>query len=104
MKTFKIVNNDISDGYHTFDELYNHRVILYLALIKNTNYPCFIKEDHYPGWDAVYLELPTGQISYHLPFQYRDVLIGRANKVGEEYLWDGHTSEVVLSRINQTLP
>jgi hypothetical protein len=99
-KTFKIVDGDISDGYHTFAELYNHRVLLYIALIKMTQFPCYYKPDHYPGWDAVYLELPTGQISYHIPFQYRDALIGRAKEVGEEYEWDGHDSDVVRSRLN----
>lgn len=38
-KTFKIQNNDISDGYHTFDELYEHRVLLYLNLcLHNPDY------------------------------------------------------------------
>lgn len=30
-KAFKIVGNDLSDGYHTFDELYDHRCLLFLA-------------------------------------------------------------------------
>ena len=29
----EIREGDISDGYHTFDELYDHRITLYLSLI-----------------------------------------------------------------------
>ena len=32
-KIFKIVNGDISDGYHTFDELYKHRCLLWICYV-----------------------------------------------------------------------
>lgn len=31
-KIFKIVDGDMSDGYHTFDELYEHRCLLFINL------------------------------------------------------------------------
>ena len=33
-KTFTIKNGDISDGYHTFDELYEHRIALFITLAR----------------------------------------------------------------------
>ena len=97
-KTFKIVGNDISDGYHTFDELYDHRMALYIALINNTDFPAFIQFDHYEGWDAVYLEMPKGQVSYHLPKSLRSCYLDRCTTVGSEK-YDGHTSSDVLNRL-----
>lgn len=31
-KKFQIEGGDISDGYHTFDELYEHRCLLFIRL------------------------------------------------------------------------
>ena len=97
-KKFEIKDGDISDGYHTFDELYTHRIALFLTLINSVDYPCFIKHEHYEGWDAVYLELPDGQISYHVPIHNRKYL-KRAKVVGDEYKYDGHTPEDVWARL-----
>jgi hypothetical protein len=95
-KTFKIVGNDISDGYHTFEELYKHRIALFIKLC-NFLGGCYIQKDHYEGWDAVYLHLPEGQISYHIPSSYRDKL-PRAVEVDGDF-YDGHTSSEVVDRL-----
>jgi hypothetical protein len=101
-KSFKIVDGDISDGYHTFNELYSHRIKLFIGLVKTSGFECLIKEDHYPGWDAVYLMLPSGQVSYHVPNIWRS-LLKRYGKVTKEVVYDGHTSGDVLFRIEKFL-
>lgn len=103
-KTFKIVNGDISDGYHTFDELYEHRCLLYIAWLTSAATPSdpYVVLDHYKGWDLLVCNLPgQGQISYHVPCKYRELY--RYIKVANEgvHEWDGHTSQDVLSRIEK---
>jgi hypothetical protein len=96
-KPFYIVNGDISDGYHTFEELYDHRVALYLALCKMTGWPAYYKKD-YESWICVYLETPEGQVSYHVPSGYLDMVQTFA-KESPDHKWDNHTSNDVLYRI-----
>lgn len=96
-KQFKIVNGDISDGYHTFDELYEHRVVLYMALAKASNWPAFYKLD-YEEWFCLFLETPKGQVSYHLPNKYLDNVKTFA-VLSPDHIWDGHTSADVLERL-----
>lgn len=55
----KIVSGDLSDGYHTFDELYEHRVVLYLSLAKASKWPAFYRKD-YEEWFCLFLEIPNG--------------------------------------------
>lgn len=98
-KVFKIVNGDMSDGYHTFDELYEHRVALYRALAKKGDWTPYWRCD-FDGWFCLYLETPKGQISYHLPEKYLEDVKGwalDADKCG--YKYDGHTSAQVLERL-----
>lgn len=96
-KKFEIKNGDISDGYHTFDELYEHRIALFIRLCHSRN-ECYIQKEHFKGWDAVYLNLPEGQISYHIPVKYREYLPYNIIEVGSDF-YDGHTSQQVLDRL-----
>jgi hypothetical protein len=98
VKTFKIVGNDISDGYHTFDELYEHRISLFLRLCEETPYKKHYRLD-YPKWVCVFLELPEGQISYHVPARHLERVMKFASFTNEN-IWDGHTSERVLLRLD----
>lgn len=113
MKTFHIQDGDISDGYHTFDELYEHRVTLFIALCKKI----FVTEfenrkiesvwksklhhdgSEYEGWFIMGIYQDKGsQISYHLPlskWEETDFAI-TLEKAPE---WDGHTSKDVLERL-----
>lgn len=76
-KTFKIVNGDLSDGYHTFDELYEHRILLYLAWITSDGCPGnpYLVKEHYSGWDLLGCFIGGRQISYHIPVKYRDLYL-----------------------------
>lgn len=101
--------SQISDGYHTFAELYEHRHALFLALV-STMPECFCMSwRHSDGepcfggneWFIVIGELPTGQqVSYHLP----KALWDKAEATGVQVVdkapqWDGHSSADVAKRI-----
>jgi len=93
----------ITDGYHSFEELYDHRIALFLALCGALDNADVIwkEEPDFGDWVCVYLELETGQISYHLPGKYRSILESRGYLKAEssEQLWDGHTSAKVVERL-----
>lgn len=102
---------NISDGYHTFNELYRYRM-LYNAAFFNELAKGDIKvcksHRHYDGeecfgggWFIVMAELPTGQISNHYENRYWELFdIPRLDKAWE---WDGHTSEEALRRLENYL-
>jgi len=101
--------SQISDGYHTFAELYEHRHALFLALV-STMPECFVMSRfHSDGklcfgsyeWFIVIGELPTGdQISYHLPASLWDIAAKTGVQVVEKALeWNGHTSEDVVNSL-----
>ena len=98
---------DNHDGYHTFKELYKHRHLLLLNLIKNNKnaYKCRKNADgtEWEGWFLISLKLDSGDISYHLPNEYWDLALCEEKETSE---WDGHTPDDVLQRLenNLTLP
>lgn len=96
---------NISDGYHTFDELYDHRCHLFAALMRSNPSIAWRANNHddgemYEGWFVCGMHLPAGDISYHLPAWMWQMLDGcgitttlRAPK------WDGHTAANVVERL-----
>ena len=99
MKSFHIKDNDISDGYHTFGELYDHRCMLFINLCLAHPTRCAWKEDEgTPGWVLLYWESPCGQVSYHVPERLLLTFCGEI-KQNDNYTWDGHTSNDVLLRL-----
>lgn len=108
-KTFKIVNGNMSDGYHTFDELYEHRCLLYLTwLVEEKKYggqrAVFYKLDHFPGWDLVATHIGGQQVSYHLPLKYRDIVMHYFTPRADlESVWDGHSSSDVVKRLESRM-
>lgn len=111
------------DGYHTFDELYNHRITLYIALCRmDFKYYAQVIEQTVEdgGYDNIWrskrhsdgeLCFGTGtqfilgigkrvgeQISYHIPIE-RWEETNFADTLEKAPEWDGHTSDDVLERI-----
>lgn len=101
-KQFRIVGNDISDGYHTFDELYEHRCLLFLNLCFHSPERCAFKKD-FETWFCLYLETPVGQVSYHVPNKYISDVLSHGIKEVPDYQWDGHSSQDVIDRLNKYL-
>lgn len=113
-----------SDGYHTFDELYDHRITLYIALCK-----AFLRCQEYKSyiggiagefkklvWRSMYhsdgkICFDTGtqfvlgigkekgqQITYHIPIErWNETEFAETLEKAPEY--DGHTSNDVITRL-----
>jgi len=96
---------EVSDGYHTFDELYAHRSALYMAFLKSRPSDSWMSKRHcdnslWEGWFVAGTTLPTGDITYHLSMQYWDCLKSAGVLVLDNApKWDGHTSKDVYERI-----
>lgn len=122
MKCPKLYGEDCKcDGYHTFDELYDHRIVLYITLCKKiveglarrSQYEGIIGEFKNPVWRSQIHHDGTGyegwfimgirenkgeQISYHLPMKdWENTEFAETLKTAPEF--DGHTSQDVLERI-----
>lgn len=95
----------ISDGYHTFEELYDHRISLFLALMWALPENAWISKRHHDGeewegWFIAGMRLPTGDITYHLADKYWEPAKHTGAKVLDRGIeWDGHTSQDVLGRL-----
>ena len=96
----------VSDGYHTFDELYEHRCLLFVSLSywvpgifktrKND------KGEEWQGWFIAGLNTPWGQITYHLPDSMWD-MIETDYELERNDQYDGHTSKDVAERLHKML-
>ena len=96
---------DVSDGYHTFRELYDHRMALTIALMKSRPELSFRSRHHYPGGDPMFegffivgMYLPTGIITYHYKLEHWDKFNGIEIK-DHAPKWDGHTPADVVKRL-----
>lgn len=99
--------NLVSDGYHTFGELYDHRITLFIALCHFVNlytdkivWKSKLHHDgtSYDGWFIMGIGEEKGkQISYHLPEKYWDE--AKVTTFANAPEFDGHTSNNVLERI-----
>ena len=115
VKTLKITGQDvqISDGYHTFDELYDHRIKLWIALCRvrvsaadeggydHCVWRSVLHSDGtgFDGWFVLGMFKDAGrQITYHLPMsRWSDCDFAETLSRAPEF--DGHTSADVLERI-----
>jgi hypothetical protein len=104
---------EISDGYHTFTQLYDHRITLYIALCKQRNARknefapngnVWRSKKHSDGtsWDGWFIlgicKLKGFQITYHLPIErWNETDFAETLEQAPEY--DGHTPEDVLERL-----
>jgi len=94
-----------SDSYHSFDELYSHRMLLYISLMKSYPHISWKSRKHndgstYDGYFIAGMKLPTGDISYHIIDNFWD-LLSNVKELEKGPEWDGHTSNDVLNRLNE---
>lgn len=100
---------EVSDGYHTFNELYYYRM-LYNAAFFNLLPEEWVHKSkkHYDGeecfgggWFIVMANLPTGQISNHYELKYWDLFKVPEKEFADE--WDGHTPQEAAERLYKYL-
>lgn len=109
----KEINGDTSDGFHTFNELYEFRM-LYNALLfndwgKDKRFDVHKSKRHSDGkecfgggWFVVVALLPSGQISNHYREEHWD-LFSIPSFEKARYAFDGHTSKDVMARLKSLL-
>jgi hypothetical protein len=99
------VSGSTSDGYHTFDELYEHRHALFLNLMAMLYEEAWYSRKHndgseMEGWFIAGINLPTGTISYHMPDRLYDAAMNTgATQMPCAPEWDGHKSGDVVRRL-----
>lgn len=98
--------NEISDGFHTFGELYEHRVALFIALCRKLEKGrVWRSRKHsdnsvWEGWFLLGIDFEAGrQITYHLPVEKWEET-HFAETLGKAPDYDGHTGKDVLHRIS----
>ena len=89
---------DYTDGFHSFNELYHHRAVLFAALCKERSEDAWKSRLHSDGsmFDSYFivgLNTPLGQFTYHYHKDYWDMF--DVKEVSRAPEWDGHTSKDV---------
>ncbi len=93
---------DISDGYHTFNELYEHRHLLFINVALAHRATAFKtwknhKGEEWEGWFILGINTKFGQITYHLPMHYW--LSVHVKKVEYNADYDNHQPDDVIDRL-----
>ena len=95
--------SEVSDGYHTFNELYHHRAILFAMICNQNKEMAWKSKSHEDGtmfenMFIVGLLTPYGQVTYHYDVNpYWDMFC--VKKYDYAPKWDGHTPEQAIQRI-----
>lgn len=93
--------SDLSDGYHTFRQLYYQRMMLFAALVKQNRDKAWKSLRHEDGelcfgggWFIVGVDTPKGSYTYHYENKYFDLFDCEILDYGKH--WDGHTEKDVI--------
>ena len=95
---------ELSDGFHTFNSLYEQRMILFAALVKAYKDKAWKSYRHEDGeycfgggWFIIGIDTPEGSYTYHYENKYWDMFdcvdLPRAKH------WDGHTEADAETRL-----
>lgn len=97
--------NDVSDGFHTYDELYDHRMALTAALTAAVPEISWRSREHHPdgepmfeGFFIVGITLPTGVITYHYKFEHWEKF-NHVPVIDHAPAWDGHLPKDCIERL-----
>lgn len=100
---------EVSDGFHTFNGLYEQRRVLFAALVKAYKDKAWKSYKHEDGeycfgggWFIVGIDTPEGSYTYHYENKYWDMFdcvdLPRAKH------WDGHTEADAKIRLMSLKP
>lgn len=102
------IDGNTSDGYHTFNELYDHRAKLFSVIVRNYPDKCWKSKLHHDGsmFDGMFIvgiNTPDGQATYHYDINpYWNMFDCKELDKAPE--WDGHTPQRAIERISALLP
>lgn len=93
------LSRELGETQRALDGAYLERNYVVAALARA--FPSGTAITEIPGWDpcwhnCVYIDLPTGQISFHYHDNQKDLFADLPAYEGE---WDGHSKEEVFERI-----
>lgn len=109
-----LLSGSSTDGYHSFDELYHHRTILFASLVNAMKHidptydidpTCVFKSkqhyegDMYPGYFIAGILTPDGWSTYHQDVKYWNNFHCRVTDKAPK--WDGHTPSQAIARIEK---
>ena len=95
---------EFSDGYHTFNELYHHRAVLFSVICNMMPDKAWKSKLHdtgdmYDGMFIVGIETEQGQATYHYDIEpYWDMF--KVKELEKAPKWDGHTPSDAIARIS----
>lgn len=114
LEPFKDIDNigEFSDGYHTFNELYEFRKVYNASLFnewaKQKKYDVHKSKKHFDGelcfggYFIVVAILPTGQISNH--YELKEWYLFQCEETEKaKYEFDGHTPQDVIKRLKELI-
>lgn len=91
---------DLSDGFHTFNGLYEQRMILFAVIVKQNKDRAWKSLRHEDGelcfgggWFIVGIDIPEGSYTYHYEDSYFSLFDCEELECGKR--WDGHTEKDV---------
>lgn len=96
---------NLSDGYHTYNELYHHRAVLFATICKRNPMLAWKSKKHHDGsmYDGMFIvgvNTPAGQATYHYDIDpYWDKYFGDVEELENAPEWDGHTPNQAIERI-----
>lgn len=105
-----VSTGQISDGFHTFDELYDHRSVLFVALMQRMNKQAWVARWHddgtmFDGFFIAGINLPQGQVTYHLKREPWFALLQDCKEPIKytDYAppFDGHSPADVIDRLSR---
>jgi hypothetical protein len=98
---------ETSDGYHTFDDLYEHRMALTLALMQSHPELSWKSKKHHPSDDKMFenffivgINTPAGVITYHYKLEHWDTFLG-IRELPHAPAWDKATPDDTPKRIRK---
>lgn len=94
--------DNISDGCHTFGDLYKHRCYLFACICNQNKDKAWKAKKHidgsmYEGFFIVGITTPKGEATYHYPMEFWDLFHVKEIPHSPEY--DGYTPDDVLNRL-----
>ena len=91
---------DLSDGFHTFRQLYYQRMMLFASIVKQNKERAWKSLRHEDGelcfgggWFIVGVDTPEGSYTYHYEDNYYSLFDCKELERGKH--WDGHTEKDV---------
>ena len=102
--------DDLSDGFHTFRQLYYQRMMLFAVIVKQNHDRAWKSLRHEDGelcfgggWFIVGIDTPEGGYTYHYENNYYSLFDCEELECGKH--WDGHTEKDVTRLLSlQVVP